>query len=166
MTVAQDFHFKLVANAQLIALIKQIHQPVAGKLHRHTPAHHALFEQYFQRHRVVAVQRVPGDERQFAFSAHIHHAEIAGFNQKLTVLNIAFQFAQFGGCLHQRQRGEHNLLATSGERFCHLQPVANFGCPAFATDRFTEINHVCAAGGGLLIKIFKRLFWPVPQHRP
>ncbi len=95
MTVAQDFHFKLVANAQLIALIKQIHQPVAGKLHRHTPAHHALFEQYFQRHRVVAVQRVPGDERQFAFSAHIHHAEIAGFNQKLTVLNIAFQFAQF-----------------------------------------------------------------------
>ncbi len=29
MTVAQDFHFKLVANPQLIALIKQIHQPVA-----------------------------------------------------------------------------------------------------------------------------------------
>ncbi|ETJ24804.1 MAG: hypothetical protein Q609_ECAC01357G0011 [Escherichia coli DORA_A_5_14_21] len=115
MTVAQDFHFKLVANAQLIALIKQIHQPVAGKLHRHTPAHHALFEQYFQRYRVVAVQRMPGDERQFAFSAHIHRAEIAGFNQKLTVLNIAFQFAQFRGCLHQRQRGEHNLLTTSGE---------------------------------------------------
>ncbi len=93
MPVAQHFHFKLIADAQFIALIKQIHQPVAGQLHRHTPAYHAFFQQPAQRDRVVAVQRMAGDKRQFALGAQIHHAKIAGFQQKIAVVHIAFQLA-------------------------------------------------------------------------
>ena len=48
MAVAQNLHFKLVANAQLFALCEQVGQPVAGELNRHAPAGHPLFEQQAQ----------------------------------------------------------------------------------------------------------------------
>ena len=166
MSVAQHFHFKLVANAQLFTLREQVCQPVAGEFHRHAPARHPLFEQQAQGHRVVAVQGMTRDKRQLALGTHVHHAEIARFQQEIAVLNVAFQLAQFRRGLHQRERGKHHLFAASRQAFRHLQPVAHFRRPAFAAHRFAEVNHIGAAGGGLLVKIFQRLFWPVVKHRP
>ncbi len=158
MAVAQHFHLKLIADAQLFALIQQIHQPVARKLHRHTPAHHPLFLQYLQGNGVVAVQRVTGDKRQFAFGAEVHYPKVARFQQKLAVVDVALQLAQLGGCLHQRQRRDHHLLAAVREGFSHIQPVAHFGGATLAAYRFTEINGIGVARGGLLVKVFQRLF--------
>ena len=165
MAVAQHFHFKLIANAQLVALVKQVSQPVAGEFHRHAPAGHPLFEQQAQGDGVVAVEGMTRDERQPAFSAHVHHAQIARFQQELAVFDVALQLAQFGRRLHQRERGEHHLFAAAGQAFRHIQPVAHFGGAALAAHRFAEVNHVGAAGRGLLVKIFQRLFWPVVEHR-
>ncbi len=104
MPVAQYLYFKLIANTQLFTLVKQIDQPVTGQFYRHTPAHHALPEQQTQGYRVVAVERMPGDKRQLTLGAHVYHAEIAGFQQEVAVFDIAFQFSQLRGGLHQRQR--------------------------------------------------------------
>ena len=166
MTVAQDLYLKPVANAQVVALGQQIRQPVAGKFDRHTPAHHALLEQQTQGDGVVAVKRVPGDERQLTFRAQINDAEIAGFNQKFAVIDIALQFAQLRGRLHQREGGKHHLFTASRQRFCHVDPVADFGGATFAAYRFAEVNRVRAAACRLLVKIFQRLFWPVIKHWP
>ena len=164
MPITQHFGFKLVANTQFVALVEQVHQPVARQLNRHTPAHHALLEQNTQRDGVVAVERVPGDKRQLTLGAHIHHAEIAGFQQEVAVFDIALQLSQFRGSLHQRQRRQHHLLTATGERLRHIQPVAHFGRTAFAAYRFAKIDNVSMTGGGLLVKIFQRFFRPVVEH--
>ncbi len=139
-----------VANAQLIALIKQIHQPVAGSstgIHqRIMPCLSNIFSvtrcsssARARRRTAVCVQRT------------YHHAEIAGFNQKLTVLNIAFRSPSSEDactsasvestiCLHFRRV----ILPSPASRQLWL--------PGAAAYRFTKINHVCAAGGGLLKK--------------
>ena len=109
---------------------------------------------------------MPGDERQLAFGAEVNHAQIAGLNQELPVIDIALQLAQFGGGLHQREGRQHHLFAAARQRFRHLNPVADFGGTAFAAHRFAEINGVGAAVGCLLVKIFQRLFWPVVKHWP
>ncbi len=166
MPIAQDFHFKLVANAQLFALIQQVGQPVAGELNRHAPAGHPLFEQQAQGHRVIAVQRMSGDKRQLTLGTQVYHAQVARLQQELTVFDVALQLAQFRGRLHQRQRREHHLLAAAGQVFRHIQPVAHFGGAALAAHRFAEVNHIGAAVSRLLVKIFQRLFWPVVKHRP
>ncbi|MNC48367.1 hypothetical protein D3C81_1798370 [compost metagenome] len=74
MTVAQDFHLKLPAETQLVALFQQFGQPVAGKLDRHAPTHHALAVQQAQGVGVVAIQRVTGNKWQAALGRHVHGA--------------------------------------------------------------------------------------------
>lgn len=91
---------KRFARPAHLAPIKQIHQPSSrGKspIGTHQRIMPLLWSKTFQCQRVVAVQRVPGDETavwQAQRTYSPRRAEIAGFTE-ITVLNIAFQLAQF-----------------------------------------------------------------------
>ncbi len=99
----------------------------------------------------------------FSSSAHVRrrtavcvqrtysHAEIAGFNQKLTVLNIAFQFpSSEDACT---SASVESTICLPLRRVILPSPASRqLWLPGACSYRFTKINHVGAAGGGLLIK--------------
>ncbi len=137
-------------DAQLIALIKQIHQPVAGKLHgihqRIMPCLSNIFS-------VTALYSSARARRRTAVCVQRTYSppEIAGFNQKLTVLNIAFQFASSEDAC--TSASVESTICLPLPRVILPSPASRqLWLPGACCNRFTKINHVGAAGGGLLIK--------------
>ena len=69
MTIGEHLHLELLALPAQILI--ELHQPVAGELHRHHPALHPLFEQHAQHVGIVGVDGGAADKRQPGFAGEL-----------------------------------------------------------------------------------------------